>query len=183
VKEMTVRDLMTSKDEYVILSDSSSLYEAIIKLKQEQAKKGGLAHTTVLIQDQAGKIVSQLNIFDVMRGIEPKYKKVSGLNRVGISNDLVESIFKDSAPWAMPLNELCSKAPKILVRDIMPEISKAESIQVNDDLNRAMHKMIVNQLDSLIVFDDEKNIVGLIRSIDLFNLLRSLVEECKLDQS
>jgi predicted transcriptional regulator len=65
----------------------------------------------------------------------------------------------------------------------MPEISKAESIQVNDDLNRAMHKMIVNQLESLIVFDDEKNIVGLIRSIDLFNLLRSLVEECKLEQS
>ncbi len=180
---MTVQDLTTSKDEYITLSDSSTLYEAIMQLKKEQTEKGELAHTTILVQDPSGKVVSSLNIFDVMRGIEPKYNKVSNLSKSGISDDLVEFIFKNSAPWANPLDELCAKTPQILVKDIMLSISKAETVTISDDLNKAMHKMIVNQLHSLMVFDDNQEFVGILRSIDLFNLLRSLVEECKLEQS
>jgi Mg2+/Co2+ transporter CorC len=183
VKKMTVRDLMVSRDEYITLSDSSTLYEAVMELNQQQKEKGDLAHTTILIKNESGKIVSHLNIFDVMRGIEPKYREVSSLSRFGISDDLVEQIFRDSEPWAYPLDELCSKAPQILIKDIMLEFSRAETIPVDDDLNRAIHKIVVNQLHSLMVVDENKEFAGILRSIDLFNLLRSQVEACKLDKS
>lgn len=172
---------MVSKDEYVTLKDSSSLYEAVMELNRQQKENGELAHTTILIKNDSGKIVSHLNIFDVMRGIEPKYNEVSSLSRFGISDDLVEQIFRESEPWAYPLDELCSKAPRILIKNIMLDFSKAEMIRVDDDLNRAMHRIVVNQLHSLMVFDENKEFSGILRSIDLFNLLRSQVEACKLD--
>ncbi len=181
MKKMSVRDLMVPRDEYVTLSDSSTLYEAVMELNRQQKEKAESAHTTILIKNDSGKIVSHLNIFDVMRGIEPKYSEVSSLSRFGISEDLVEQIFRDSEPWAYPLDELCSKAPRILIKDIMLEFSKAETIRVDDDLNKAIHKIVVNQLHSLMVFDENKEFAGILRSIDLFNLLRSQVEACKLD--
>lgn len=182
MKKITIKDLCTPKDEYIILSEASTLYEAIMQLNQQQKEMGELAHSTVLIKDQSGKIISHLNIFDVMRGIEPRYKQVENLSSAGISEDLVKQIYRDSQPWTNPLTDLCSNAPQIQIKDIMPGLSKTETISVNDELNMALHKIVVNQQHSLLVFDDEE-FTGVLRSIDIFNLIRSEVEKCKLDQS
>lgn len=181
--EQTVREFMVPKDEYITISDSASLFDAVMELNKHQKEKGDKAHSTILVRDDSGKIISHLNIYDVMRGIEPKYNQVSGLSRFGISGDLVEQIFRESAPWANPLEDLCSKAPQIIVRDIILKFSKAETIRIDDNLNSAIHKIVVNQLRSLMVFDENKEFAGIIRSFDLFNLIRSQIEVCKLDKT
>ncbi|MFO7726787.1 MAG: CBS domain-containing protein [Desulfonatronovibrio sp.] len=177
---MTVKDLMIPRQDYVILAESSTLYEAIVALDNLDDKVDRKTHSTIIIEDRAGKTVSRLTIFDIMRGIEPKYQEISNLNlnHFGFSNDYLESLFKDSDLWGEPLEELCSKVPHVKIKDIMLDISPSETILIHDSLDKALHKMILNKHRSLMVMKDNGRFAGMIRSIDLFNLIRTQVKKC-----
>ncbi|MFP4236111.1 MAG: HPP family protein [Desulfonatronovibrio sp.] len=182
----TVKKLMVPRQEYVTLPDSSTLYEAVVALENHEKESGKQRlHTTIIVVNQSDQAVSRLSIFDFMRGIEPKYNEISSinLNHFGFSNDYLESIFKKSGLWAEPLEKLCAKAVHIKIKEIMLDLSPSETIHISDSLNKALHKMILNKHESLLVMDDRDKFAGMIRSIDLFKLIREQIRECNYEKS
>ncbi|MBT8763771.1 CBS domain-containing protein [Desulfohalobiaceae bacterium Ax17] len=180
-----VQDIMIPKDEYVCVTKDTTLYEAILKLKQQHVKTKEKTHTTIIVVDKLGKVLSQLTILDVLRGIEPKYREISDLDlsRFGYSTDFMESILKTHELWAHPLEELCKKVPQTLIKDIMRPLEKSETISATTTLDKAAHQMILNHCHALIVFNEQGQFIGLLRSIDLFNLVCSIIENCTLPEN
>ncbi|MFW5731268.1 MAG: CBS domain-containing protein [Desulfonatronovibrionaceae bacterium] len=185
MKQTTIKDMMIPRDQYLILDESSSLIQAMIALAERHKEGCGPVHNTVFVSNSRGEIVSRLTIFDLMRAVEPKYQEVTelNLNHFGFSNEYLESILKTNDLWAKPLEELCSKVPRIKIRDIMLKIPQSEKISISEDLHRAMNRMILNRHHLLLVYDRNNQFTGTLRSIDLFQLILNLVEQCQLKKS
>ena len=76
--QVKVRELMIPLAEYATVSQEATLYEAVKALKEAQAKydKSEYKHRAVLVLDPGGKVVGKLSQNDIIRGLEPGYKKI-----------------------------------------------------------------------------------------------------------
>lgn len=182
MEEKIVRDLTIPGDEYVTLSGESNLMEAIMRLGQKKKGLGDRGHTSIIVTDSQGNITSLLTMFDIMRGLEAQYQKISHLDwdRFGYGEEKLEKLFSDHGLWLKPLEDLCARVSRVRLADMSLVHCSDDRIAAESSLDDAIHKMIQCRAHNLLVFEGDKRFMGVLRTVDLFNFICSLVETCSL---
>lgn len=177
-----VKDYTVPVDKFPRLSDSATFAEAVLALDkaQEEFASGKREQRIMLVFDNDNKIVGKLSPLDVVRGLEPDFDKLVDAQASSfISSGYVIDAMKDHALlWSTPLDDLCSSAGKIKVRDFIRKPSASQIIEAGETLNLAFHRFVLFRHDSLFVMDGQK-LVGLLRFSDVYReIARRIKEVC-----
>jgi len=171
---------MVSLDEYATVSQDASLVDAVNTLEEAHKKFGQdrYKHRAILVFDENGKIVGKVSQWDVIHGLEPKYKEIAdfkSLSRFGLGAEFIKSMMKDFQLWQKPLDNICDKAKEIKVRDIMYTPKVAEYVHEDTSMDEAIHQLVIGHHQSLLVTRDGK-VVGVLRLTDVFTEICRLIK-------
>ena len=186
VEITSIRELMVPLEEYATVSMDATLKEAVDALEKAQEeldrKRYKYLHRAVLVLNKNKDVVGKITQMDILRSLEPKYKDIGDTRRVslsGFSAQFLKSMMDSHSLWVRSLRDICNKAVKTKVKDIMAILTEGEFIDEKDSLEEAMHIMIMGHHHSLLVARDE-NIVGILRVTDVFNYINDLIKLCKI---
>jgi predicted transcriptional regulator len=182
MKSIKVKDLMVSAEDYGVVSEEASLYEAVMALEraQEQFKQMQYKHRSVLVTDSHNHIVGELTQRDVLRSLEPGYSDIGDLrsiSRSGLSPDFIKAMLDNYGLWKKPLADICRKAVEIKVKDIMYKPARQEYIEENASLDEAVHQLIIGDRQSLLATGGDR-IVGVLRLCDVFSEIYTRTKAC-----
>ena len=183
MKDKTVKDLMVSLSDYATVYKDEALFEALMALEKahEKLDPSEHQHRAILILDKEDRVVGKLSQWDILKSLEPKYGKIDDLekiSRTGFSPDFLKSMLTQHALWNKPLIDVCRAGGKIKVKHVMYKPTEGENIKVNATLGEAMNQLVVGQFLSLLVVDDEKNIIGILKLIDVFDEVWRTMKSC-----
>jgi CBS domain-containing protein len=183
VKDKIVKDLMVPLSDYASVHEDETLFEALMALEKahEKLDPSKHRHRAILILDKNDRVVGKLNQWDILKALEPKYSKIDDLekiSRTGFSPQFLKSMLVQHALWNKPLMDICRAGGINKVKDVMHEPAEGEHINVNAPLGEAINQLIVGQLLSLLVVDDQKNIIGILKLIDVFEEIFQTMKSC-----
>jgi len=184
MKTKIVKDMMVPLSEYVTVSKNATLQEAIVVLEQAQAEfdRTRHRHRGILIYDENNKIVGKIGQIDILMALEPKYEEIMRSDqfaRMGLSPIYQKSLIEQYRLWNKPLNDICRKAAQLKVESFMQAPTDGEYIDENASLDTAIHQLIMGKHLSLLV-TREKEIIGILRLIDVFMAISDNIKACKL---
>jgi CBS domain containing-hemolysin-like protein len=184
MERIKVKDLMVPLDQYVCVSQSDTLFEAVVELEQAQTKymSKGYPHRAVLVCDKGGKVIGKLAYLDVLRALEPRYSELTDMKKVsgfGLSSEFMKSMMDRYELWKAPLDDLCRKAAQVQLGSIVSAPLEGEVIDQNATLDKAVHQMIMGHHQSLLV-TSEGSIVGILRLTDVFKEVSDRIKACKI---
>ena len=179
---------MIPLEEYATIHQDASLYDAVLALEnaQEEYCRPGrrYLHRAILVYDDKGKIVGKLSQLDILRGLEPKYKMISGGERPihvrQFSDTFLQSMVRQFAFWDKPLSAVCKKATEMKAKDCMYIPTEGEYVQADDTLDMAVHQLVMGHHQSLLVVREER-IVGILRLTDVFKHVANAMKPCKVE--
>jgi CBS domain-containing protein len=183
VKDKTVKDLMVPLSDYATVYEDQTLFEALLALEEAHAKlePSKHRHRAVLVLDPKDRVVGKLNQWDVFKALEPKYGNIEDLEKIsgtGFSPQFLQSMLAEHALWNKPLMDVCRVGGKSKVKDIMHTPAESEYITSGASLAEAIHHMIVGKYLSLLVVDDKKKIIGILKLIDMFEEVFQTMKSC-----
>ena len=172
-----VKDLMVPIEEYAIIKENSTLYDAFVALEEAQRNlpEGRQPHRAVLVINKKEKLVGKIGHFAFLKALEPKYKDLGNLHTIsqaGISTDIITSIMEDFDFWKGEIQEIFKSAKKIKVKQIMHPVT--ENIDEDASLREALHKIVMWQSLSVLVTKG-KQVVGILRLSDLFEYIAQAI--------
>lgn len=188
MKNYMVKDLMVPREEYAVIGEDATIYEAISALEkaQQEFDKTKYRHRAILVENKAGRIVGKLGQVDVLRSLEPKYEEMSadrpGIAKYGFSRKFLLSMLETYNLFEKPLGDICQKAGMEKVSRYMHRPTEGEYIDENDSLDRAIHLLVVGHHQSLLVKRGDR-IAGLLRLTDVFAAVFHTMKECKFDDA
>ena len=179
----SISKLMVPLKEYASVSEEATLFEAVLALEEAQKKFGQdrYKHRAVLVYNERKRIVGKVSQWDVFKALEPKYNEIKDFNklaRFGLGAEFIKSMIKNMDLWQKPLDNICDKAAKIKVKEIMYTPEVAEYVHEETSLDEAIHQLVIGHHQSLLVTSggDEK-VVGILRLSDVFD------EVCRIIKS
>jgi len=183
MKSIKVKELMVPLAEYAIVSEDATLYEAVMALEQShtQGYPERDRHRAVLVLDSDNRLVGKLNIWDVLNGIEPRYRELAYPRETppqGFGSEFIRSMLETYGLWRKPLSELCSKASAMSVREFMHIPSEGEYVEEEATLDQAIHQLVMGHYQSLLV-TREDSIIGILRLSDVFKAICDGVRACR----
>lgn len=156
-----VKDLMVPLQEYTRISEEATLYEAVKALESAMVAPSAerpRPNRAVLVQAADGRVLGKLSLWDVLHGLEPRYRLP------------VEPLFMidEYFTWthAMFVN-LAAKARSVKAKELLSEHFLDESIDENATLDQAVHQLVQGKLLSLMV-THKGSVVGVLRLSDVF---------------
>ncbi|MCP4020625.1 MAG: CBS domain-containing protein [Desulfobacteraceae bacterium] len=179
MNDKKVKDLMIPLSDYLTVSEEDTLENAIKILDQAQHNTElKYTHKALLVYDQDKNIIGKVSIFDILKALEPKYRKFEhpdklsgiGLSRYGFNNAFMSSLLESHNLWDETLEELVGKAKKLKIKKIMYTPSEGDYVDGDAPVAEAVHQFILGCHQSLLVVKDEK-VMGIIRLSDIFNLV------------
>ncbi|MCF7809925.1 CBS domain-containing protein [bacterium] len=173
-----VKDIMLPLDEYVVVSEDVSLFDALKALEEAQVKlpPNRQPHRAVLVKDRNGKIVGKLGQLGFLKALEPKYTilgDVERLSKSGLSSEFIDSMMENYNFWRDDLTEIFHRARNIRIKQVMKPVT--ESIDENCSLAETIHKIVMLQTLSILVTRNDQ-VVGILRLSDLFTKVTDLVK-------
>jgi hypothetical protein len=183
--EEHVKDFMVPIAKFPRISDTATFSGAVMALEraQDEYVSGKREQRILLVTDSENKVVGKLSPIDVVRGLEPDYEKlVDEQSSAYVGNfDYVIQPMKDQAMlWAKPLDDLCTTAKDVLVKDFIQAPKAHQVIEQEATLNSAFHRFVMFKHDSLFVMDGKK-LVGLLRFSDVYREIgRKIKDTCRL---
>ena len=183
MNELTVADIMVPLADYARVSEDATLLEAILALEEAQKNVDTARdkHRAVLVFDKKNNIVGKLSQLDVLKGIEPNYRKIGDLSDtslLGFSPRFIMSMLDDYGLWRKPLDGICKKAASIKVKDIMYTPGEGEFVEETTSLDEAIHQLVMGHHQSLLV-TRSKTIVGVLRLTDVFKTICDGIKDCR----
>jgi len=180
---MKVKELMVPLSGYAAVSQNASLADAVkaLKLAQKEFDQTRDRHRAILVSDENKKIVGKLSQLDVIRSLEPKYVKFDDrkeLSRFGFTKDYMDTMLKEYHLWEEPLDKICEKAAKIIVKTIMYAPTEGEYVKEDATLEEAIHQLVMGRHQSLLVTSG-KDIVGILRLTDVFREIANRISACQ----
>jgi CBS domain-containing protein len=171
VTQKYVIDIMLPLDEYAVVSEDDTLYEAFIALEEAQKKRppGRQKHRAVLVKNTQNEIVGKLGHLGFLKALEPGYKNLGQLDMIskaGLTKEFITSMMKNYNLLQDDLEDIRHRTKKIKMKDVMRSVT--EQVDVNDTINEAIHKIIMWQILSVLVTKGGK-VVGILRLSDLFD--------------
>ncbi len=184
MKTQLVKDMMVPISDYATVSKDATLFEAMKALESEkrQFDNGVYRHNSLVVIDENRHVVGRVSQVDLMRALEPKYDEVGDLGKTGqmyLSSKMLVAIREELALWEQPLKDLCRTVSKVLVADFMQVPTEGEFVKEADTMDVALHRIVMGQHHSLLVTRD-REIIGILRSTDVFNGLCKMIDECAL---
>jgi CBS domain-containing protein len=186
MERTNVKDLMVPLEEYAMVFEEATLFEAVMALEKAHEdldrSRYHYLHRAVLVYDKNKKIVGKISQLDVLRALEPKYMEMGdqgALSRAGFSPQFLKSMLEQQSLWARPLKDVCGKAAKLKVKSFMYTPTEGEYIEDSASLEEAMHLLVMGRHQSLLVTRGE-NIVGILRLTDVFMEIFRLMRICEL---
>ena len=184
VKIPRVKEFMVPLEEYATVSEEATLIEAVKELEEAQKRfdQARYPHRAVLVLNKDGHLVGKLSQHDVLKALEPNYrgvKELDSLSRFGISPALVESMVEQYGLWRSPLQNLCRTAAETKVKEIMYAPQPGEYIMESVPITRALHYLVMGSRHSLLVTDEDHEIIGVLRLTDVFALVCQAIEGCE----
>ena len=152
----TVKDLVIPLSEYPHMPYWATLKEAIVQLNV--AYETG--HHTVLVFDEAYKLVGMLLQKDILRGLEPKFAQH---HEAGVP-----------IAWDDLLKSGGEKRLSQPIKEFMSEVTA--KIDAQDSILKASHIMLQKDAYLLPVMEAEK-LIGVVRMGDLFHEITNIMLE------
>ena len=180
---LTVADIMVPLADYARVSEDATLLEAILALEEAQKNVDESQGQTpsVLVFDKKNNIVGKLSQLDVLKGIEPNYRKIGNLSDtslLGFNPRFIMSMLDDYGLWRKPLDGICNKAATIKVKNIMYTPGEGEFVAETTSLDEAIHQLVMGHHQSLLV-TRSKTIVGVLRLSDVFRTICDSIKACR----
>ena len=170
----TVKDLMVPLDEYAVVSQDATVYEAVLALEkaQEELDKTRYAylHRAILVYDDNKKIIGKVSQLDIMGALDPKYGEMGesrSLSRAGFSPNFLKKMLEQYSILSEPFTVVCRKASDIKVSKIMYTPSEGEYLDEKATMREAIHQFVMGHHQSLLVTSGN-NIIGILRLTDVF---------------
>ena len=172
MKSIKVKDLMVSLADYAAVSQEATLYEAVLALDEAQKRlhRDRHPHRAVLVLDAEGHVVGKLSQWDFIRALEPRYNEIvdfSSVMRFGWSTQFIRSMVEDQGLWQKPLDNLCQRASRIKVKNVMYTPAEGEYVQEDATLDEGIHQLVIGHHQSLLITRDSR-VVGVLRLSDVF---------------
>ena len=166
-----VIDVMLPLEEYALVSEEDTLYDAFITLEEAQEKRpeGRQKHRAVLVRGQNNEIIGKLGHLGFLKALEPGYKDLGQLDivsKAGLTKEFITSMMKNFELLQDDLDEIRKRTKTIKIKEVMRPMT--EQVDVNDTINEAIHKIIMWQVLSCLVTKGGK-VVGILRISDLFD--------------
>ena len=164
---------MIPLSEYPHLHQNQTLKEAIIKIEGFQIKRSGMVSMprVLLVLDESHKLVGLARRRDIMRGLEPEFLVTKPLRIRKALFDIEVDPNLSEMQFDKLIHGLVERS-KRPVRDIMRPAKVF--IDINDHIGKAIYEMVDSNLSLLPVMMDDK-VVGVVRSVDVFNEMAQLV--------
>ncbi|MGE4291080.1 MAG: CBS domain-containing protein [Desulfovibrio sp.] len=183
MKSIAVKELMVPLSEYVRVDVDDTLFDCFRALEADRERKGlaGHAHRDALVIGKGGAFMGKVTMLDVFMALEPNYKRLFGnaKSENSLSADYVAKLYKDYDLWTEPLESLCQEGAGIKVGEIMRACDKAEFMDEDDDLGKALHRFVMGVHQPVIVRRGEE-VTGVLRLGDVFEKVRELTLACKM---
>jgi len=184
MKSNLVKDLMVPLAEYAVVSEDANLFEAVLALEkaQDEFEKNRYTHRAILVRGKSGKITGKLSQIDVLMGLEPKYKSIGEMKSIsdlGFSAEYLKGLLSQYQLWDEPMGDICKKAQKIIVKNIMHAPVAGEFVDENATLDQAIHQLVMGKHQSLLVTRNG-DIVGILRLVDVFREISEQIKACKI---
>jgi CBS domain-containing protein len=182
MKDKEVNEVMIPLSDYLTVSKDDFFINAVTLLQEAQTStKFKYKHKAVLVLGKDNKICGKVSIFDMLKALEPKYRKFEhpnangsiGLSRFGFNNSFLYSLLESHNLWDESLEELVKKSSKIKMKDIMYTPSEAEFVDEDAPIAEAVHQFILGCHQSLLVVKDG-DVTGVLRLSDIFDLVCDL---------
>lgn len=183
MKKIYVKDIMIPLSDYATIPGDASLFDAIKAFENAITlyEEGPYQHRALLVLNRKQKVVGKISEIDIMKALEPNYNKIgSDLNlaHFGFSATFLKAMREKFDLWERSLDELCRSVDKVKISDVMYAPADHQRVKENDPLVEAIHQIVMGQHHSLLVIKG-KEIVGILRSTDVFKSLCSRVLSCK----
>jgi len=184
---ITIEELMVPLEEYAIVSEEATLFEAVLALEKAQEKLDRTRylylHRGVLVCDKNEKIVGKISQLDVLRALEPKYQEMGDmrtLSRAGFSPQFLKSMMENYSLCDRTFPDMCSKGAKIKIKNFMYTPSGGEYIDADASLCEGIHQFVMVHHQSLLV-TREGEIIGVLRLADVFkDVFQMMKTTCKV---
>jgi len=181
MKTIPIKELMVPISEYATIHEYANMADAMRAFESEKRKYGNAPyrfHSLVVIDDNR-HVVGRLSQVDMMRALEPGYREMGEsrwMGRTTLSLNMLQKLREQLQLWEQPLEAMYAAMSHAKVKDYMQAPTEGEFVSETDTLNIAAHRIIMGRHHSLLVTRDEE-IVGILRSTDLFNALYDMMEQ------
>lgn len=166
----SIRDIMVDIYQYPHISSDTSLKQAIIIVKNMMRGANDCFQPMVALVFDEKSLVGTLRSRDILKGLEPNFLKPSA-NMQGHVEDVAElSVIWDST-FDNESRELADRPVSKIMSPIIAFVGP------DDPVVKAAYLMIHNDLLILPVVENKKKLVGLVRMIEVFEVLSGSVLE------
>ncbi len=192
MKDILVKEMMLSLQEYATIDQEATLYQAITSLEKAQLEylksrdSNAFPHRAILVLNSDQKVVGKLSQLDILKGLEPKYNDLIDSESMartatsGFSSEFLKTMVSQYHLFDKPLQDLCRKSASIKVKEIMYAPGNGEYVHKEDTLEIAVHQLIVGHHQSLLVINDQ-DIVGILRLVDVFQEVTRQIKTCSFE--
>ena len=179
MKTKLIKELMVPLKEYATVSEDATLKEAVVALKQSQAvfDQNKYRHRAILIYNKNQRIVGKVSMLAVLMGLEPKYDQMlsdKGPAHLGFTRKFQRAMIEQLKLWEDPLEHICEKSAQVKVKSFMTPLKEGEFIELQANLNAAIHQLVLGHHQSLMVTENDK-VVGVLRLTDVFDVVAEAV--------
>ncbi len=184
MKTTKVKEMMVPIDDYAVVREDATLYEAITALESAQSRvqAGRDMLRAILVSDGNRRIVGKVRQWDVVRGIEPSYEKMGESENASedlLSSELMKKMLETHGLWRGPFDDICRKGAEIRVKDIMSVPSMDEYVEEDASIEVAIHRLVMGRFQSLLVMREDE-IVGVLRLSDVFKEICNRIKSCRI---
>lgn len=182
-----VKHLMVPLSRYATVSQEASLYDAVVALDEARKRFDHEydRHRAILVLDADKSILGKVDLWDILKGIEPKFKELGYPREITdreCSDQFSGSMVRTYGLWSESLKEVCSNAANIGVREIMHVPTEVEYIDGDSPLEEAMHRLLAGNLQSLLVMW-KGEAAGILRLSDVLREVVQRIKACPRQQS
>lgn len=170
-----VRDVMIPLDRYPAVRDTATLREAVSAMEGAELEvdhRKSLPRV-LLVFDAIEVLVGYVRRRDIMMGLEPKYLLVQPLEYRKKLFDVAVDPNLSELSYDRMIKGIREQASRP-VSDVMRPIEAV--LQADDHIMKAIYEMVSQDL-TLIPVVDKKQLVGVVRSVELFHALVQVLRQ------
>jgi CBS domain-containing protein len=184
MKQIRVKDLMVSAAVYPTVSDTATLFEAILTLEVfcKNGSENGRKKPVVLVENTGGVTIGYLRVWNILKGIEPKYLEIAealASPNLAVGPEMIRSELEKHGLWQNPMGDICRQVGEVDIGSIMSVLADDERIDAHAPLEQVIHQLMVTRYEDLFVMNDGK-VAGLVGLSDVFNHVCEKVRACRV---
>ena len=166
-----VKDLMIDVFEFPHIPYWFSIRQAIGIIKKSLiSKEKCLQPMAVLVFDEKYNLVGTVSFKNILRGLEPRFLKPTTKAQGHVEDESSLSLL-----WDTLFNKESREMAEKPISEVMTPAKHFAS--PDDPVTKAAYLMIHNDLSLLPVLEDNKKFVGLVRMIEIFDVLSNDILE------